>query len=53
MKPGKKLEAEVMQVYDTWLNSYISGDVEVYDSFFDDDYRFIGSTNNEEFFKQK
>jgi ketosteroid isomerase-like protein len=49
MKLTKQVEAEVMQVYDTWLNSYLSGDVEVYDSFFNDDYRFIGSTNNEEF----
>ncbi|MEJ7821298.1 MAG: ATP-binding protein [Chitinophagaceae bacterium] len=49
MEPSKKLEAEVMQVYDTWLNSYISGDVQVYDSFLDDDYKFIGSTDNEEF----
>ena len=38
-----------MQVYDAWMKSYLNGDVKTYDSFLDDDYRFIGSTNNEEF----
>ena len=46
-------EVEVMQVYDTWLNSYLNGDIKTYDSFLDDDYRFIGSTNNEEFLNRK
>ena len=53
MNLSKKEEAEVMQVYDTWLNSYLNGDIKTYDSFLDDDYRFIGSTNNEEFLNRK
>ncbi|MEJ7674820.1 MAG: nuclear transport factor 2 family protein [Chitinophagaceae bacterium] len=53
MKLTKKLEAEVMQAYDTWLYSYLNGDVKTYDSYLDDDYRFIGSTNNEEFLNRK
>ena len=44
MKLTKKQEREIMQVYDTWLNSYLNGDVKTYDSFLDVDYRFIGST---------
>ncbi len=38
-----------MQVYDTWWHSYLNGDVETYDFYLADDYRFIGSTNNEDF----
>ena len=53
MKLTKKQEQEIMQVYDTWLNSYLNGDVKTYDSFLDVDYRFIGSTNNEEFLNKK
>ena len=49
----KMEEIEVMQVYDTWLYSYLNGDVKTYDSFLDDDYRFIGSTNNEEFLSRQ
>jgi len=53
MKLTKKLEEEVMQVYDTWLNSYLTGDIKTYDYYFDDEYRFIGSTGNEEFLNRK
>ncbi len=53
MKLTKKLEAEVLQVYDTWLTSYLNGDVKTYDHYFDDEYRFIGSTGNEEFLNRK
>ena len=53
MKLSKKQEQEIMQVYDTWLHSYLNGDVKTYDSFLDVDYRFIGSTNNEEFLNKK
>ena len=53
MKLTKKLEEEVTQVYDTWLNSYLTGDVKTYDYYFDDEYRFIGSTGNEEFLNRK
>tara|TARA_R110002167_G_scaffold253623_3_gene459947 strand:- start:80 stop:5902 length:5823 start_codon:yes stop_codon:yes gene_type:complete len=53
MKLSKKLEAEVTKIYDTWLNSYLNGDVKTYGFYLDDDYHFIGSTNNEEFLNRK
>jgi len=53
MKLSKKKEKELLQLYDSWLSSYLNGDVKTYDSFLDDDYRFIGSTNNEEFLNKK
>ncbi|MGB5273864.1 MAG: nuclear transport factor 2 family protein, partial [Flavobacteriaceae bacterium] len=46
-------EKEVRQVYDTWLKSYLNGDIKVYDSYLDPEYRFIGSTDNEEFLNKK
>ena len=49
MKLTKKQEKEIFQVYDAWLQSYLNGDIPTYDSYFDDAYHFIGSTNNEEF----
>ncbi|MCK0180099.1 ATP-binding protein [Flavobacteriaceae bacterium S0862] len=53
MKLTKKQEKEIWQVYDTWLNSYLNGDVKTYDSFLDDDYHFIGSATKEEFLNRK
>src|SRR6056297_2466745 len=52
MKLSVTQETEVWQVYDTWLSAYLNADVTTYDSFLDDDYHFIGSTNNEEFLKR-
>jgi signal transduction histidine kinase/ketosteroid isomerase-like protein len=49
MNLTKKEQAEASEVYETWLNSYLNGDVKTYDSYFDDRYRFIGSTSNEDF----
>jgi len=49
----QKIKTEVLKVYDTWLESYISGDVATYDSYLDDAYHFIGSTDNEEFLNRK
>ncbi|MFZ1321057.1 MAG: ATP-binding protein [Ignavibacteria bacterium] len=49
MEISKELKAEVMKVYDTWWHSYLNGDVKTYDSFLDDDYRFVGSTDSENF----
>ncbi|MGB5369293.1 MAG: ATP-binding protein [Flavobacteriaceae bacterium] len=46
-------ENEVRQVYDTWLKSYLNGDIKVYDSYLDPEYRFIGSTDNEVFLNKK
>ncbi|QCX38453.1 GHKL domain-containing protein [Aureibaculum algae] len=53
MKLKKTEENEIRKVYDTWLNSYLNGDVTTYDSYFDDEYHFIGSTHNEEFLNRK
>ena len=53
MKPTKSVETAVLDVYDTWLYSYLNGDVKTYDSYFDDTFHFIGSTNNEEFLTRK
>jgi len=53
MQLTKNIENEILKVYDTWLHSYLNGDVKTYDSYFDDAYHFIGSTNNEEFLTRK
>ena len=53
MKLNKKIETEVLKVYNTWLHSYLNGDVKTYDHYFDDAFHFIGSTNNEEFLNRK
>ncbi len=53
MSIDKKIEASVLKVYDTWLYSYLNGDVKTYDAYLDDDYHFIGSTSNEEFLTRK
>ncbi|GGW97013.1 ATP-binding protein [Salegentibacter mishustinae] len=49
----KAIEIELKKVYDTWLNAYLNGDVKTYDAYFDTDYRFIGSANNEEYLNRK
>ncbi|MBK9332004.1 MAG: nuclear transport factor 2 family protein [Ignavibacteria bacterium] len=49
MKLSKELKSEVMQVYDTWWHSYLNGDVKTYDSFLDENYRFVGSTDAENY----
>lgn len=40
-------------MYDAWWHSYLTGDVKTYDSLLDDEYRFVGSTNGEEFLNRK
>ena len=49
MQLTKTLEKNILKSYNKWLDSYLNGDVVTYDSYFDDAYHFIGSTNNEEF----
>jgi hypothetical protein len=49
MRPTVKQRAEVLRVYDIWLKAYLNGDVLTFDFYFDDEYRFIGSTDNEDF----
>ncbi len=53
MSLSKKQEKEVLKVYDTWLESYLNGDIETYDSYLDDSFHFVGSTDNEEFLNRK
>jgi len=53
MKLTKKLQTEIWKIYDTWMQGYLNADVETYNSYFDEDYHFIGSTNNEEFLNRK
>ncbi len=45
----KQAEKELLLVYNSWWESYLNGDVPTYDSFLDDDFRFVGSTDGEEF----
>lgn len=53
MKPTKKIEAAVLDVYHKWLHRYLNGDVKTYDSYLDNNFHFIGSTDNEEFLNRK
>ena len=53
MQLSKKQEAELLTVYESWWSSYLTGDVETYDSFLADDYHFVGSTNGEEYLNRK
>ncbi|PWK17772.1 ATP-binding protein [Xanthomarina spongicola] len=53
MKLTKKIETEIWKIYDTWMQGYLNADVETYNYYFDEDYHFIGSTNNEEFLNKK
>ena len=53
MKLTKKTNVAILKVYDTWLHSYLNGDVKTYDKYLDDEYHFIGSTDNEEFLNRK
>mgnify|MGYP000424198009 CR=1 FL=1 len=53
MQLTKKKKAEILKIYDTWMHSYLNGDVATYDSYFADEYHFIGSTDNEEFLNRK
>ena len=46
MKLTKKIETEIWKIYDTWMQGYLNADVETYNYYFDEDYHFIGSTNN-------
>src|SRR5210317_2203260 len=53
MKLSKKAEKDLLQVYDTWWDSYLNGDIKTYDTYLDDDFRFVGSTGGEEFLNRK
>ncbi|MDX1591979.1 MAG: nuclear transport factor 2 family protein, partial [Balneolaceae bacterium] len=49
MKLTKQQEAEIMPIYEEWWHSYLNGDVKTYDHYLDEDYRFVGSTEAEDF----
>ncbi|HKL40421.1 MAG TPA: nuclear transport factor 2 family protein, partial [Cryomorphaceae bacterium] len=53
MSARPSVEKEVFKIYDKWLHSYLSGDIETYSLYLDDQYHFIGSTGNEEFLDKK
>ncbi len=53
MNLTSKTEQDVLKVYDTWLYSYLNGDIDTYDSYLDNAFHFIGSTANEEFLNRK
>ena len=53
MKLTRKKKEEFLKIYDTWMHSYLNGDVATYDSYFADEYHFIGSTDNEEFLNRR
>ncbi|MBO3117172.1 nuclear transport factor 2 family protein [Winogradskyella sp. DF17] len=53
MQLTKTKEKEILKVYNTWMQAYLNDDVITYNSYFDDDYHFIGSTDNEEFLDRK
>ncbi|MBQ0768321.1 MAG: nuclear transport factor 2 family protein, partial [Bizionia sp.] len=53
MQVTKTLKKDVLNSYNTWLYSYLNGDIVTYNSYFDDTYHFIGSTDNEEYLNKK
>ena len=53
MNLSKQAEKELLVVYNSWWESYLNGDIPTYDSFLDDDFRFVGSTDGEEFLNRK
>ena len=53
MKLTKEEESQLLLTYDTWWKSYLNGDVKTYDSYLDEDFRFVGSTNGEEFLNRR
>ena len=53
MNLSKQAEKELLLVYNSWWESYLNGDIPTYDSFLDDDFRFVGSTDGEEFLNRK
>jgi signal transduction histidine kinase/ketosteroid isomerase-like protein len=46
-------DREILELYDKWLYAYLNADIETYKSYLDEDYHFIGSTNNEEFLNKE
>ena len=53
MKLTKQQETEIMPIYKEWWHSYMNGDVKTYDHYLDDDYRFVGSTDAEDYLNKR
>ena len=53
MQLTKTQEAELLQVYGKYFDSYLSGDVEKVATLLDDEYTQIGSAESEVFFSKK
>jgi len=53
MKLTKKLEAEMMDVYEAFWGGLLNVDIEIYAATLDTEYRLIGTTDGEVFFNKK
>ena len=53
MKLTKKLEAEVREVYDAFWESLLTVNMQKFNSFLDEDFKQIGTTEAEFFFSKK
>jgi signal transduction histidine kinase len=53
MKLTKKLETEILKVYNTYWDAYFKGDMKVFASMFDENCIIIGSSENEVFYNKK
>ncbi|MEI6264349.1 MAG: nuclear transport factor 2 family protein, partial [Sphingobacteriia bacterium] len=51
MKLTKKIEAEITSVYDTYWKALLIADIDNYTSVLDENFKLIGSTESEVFFK--
>ncbi len=49
----KKLKAEIQNVYDTYWNSYLTGNVKTFASCLDEAYWLLGTTKEEVFTSKK
>ncbi len=52
MKLSKQLEAEVLDVYEAYWGSLLNVDMETYSAVLDNDFKLIGTTEAEVFFKK-
>jgi signal transduction histidine kinase len=53
MKLTKQLEAEITDVYEAFWGSLFNADIDLYKQVLDDQYRLIGTTEEEVFFSKK
>jgi ketosteroid isomerase-like protein len=53
MKLTKKIEAEILKVYEEYWRSYLAGDLRTLSGFLTDDFKLIGTTESEVFHNKK